>query len=448
MTYHLNNTDIRLDNVHAVHMIGIGGIGVSALARMFLARGVVVSGSDVSEGVVTRALRDKGIAVSIGQDGGNIPENVDMIIYSPAIVSGNPEYDEAVRRGVPMFSYPETLGIISRGMRTIAVAGTHGKTTTTAMTAHILVKMGKCPTVVAGSLMNSMPAHGIFEWTNFIAGESDIFVVEACEYKRSFLNLAPSVLVITNIEEDHLDYYKDIDDILDAFKALVEKTSEKGIVIADMSLPHIADVLGGYTGTIVDTRSVEGNITLTVPGMHNVANARAAVATAHACGVSEEDARKALEDFKGTWRRSEYKGLTPQGARVFDDYAHHPTEIRATLAGFRAAYPDKRMTVIFQPHLYSRTREFLHDFAEAFSDADTVIVTDIYAAREKDTGLVHARDIVALSTHTDMRYGGTHDTSIHILEDITQLDEHTILITMGAGDVYTIGEHLLLNEEM
>lgn len=439
----MGDNSFHIEHVHHVHMIGIGGIGVSALARMFLARGITVSGSDISESVVTRALEERGAVVTIGQAVGNIPEDMDMIVYSPAIVPGNPEYDEAVRRGVSMFSYPETLGIISRGMTTIAVSGTHGKTTTTAMIAHILVKTGKSPTVVAGSLMNSMPAHGISERTNFIAGESETFVVEACEYKRSFLNLSPSILVITNIEEDHLDYYKDIDDILDAFKALVEKTGEKGTVIVDMSLPHMREALDGYTGTIVDTRSVEGDITLAVPGKHNVANARAAVAAARACGVSEEDARKALEDFKGTWRRSEYKGLTPQGTRVFDDYAHHPTEIRATLAGFRAAYPDKRLMVVFQPHLYSRTREFLHDFAEAFSDADTVIVTDIYAAREKDTGLVHAHDIVALSTHADMCYGGACDDIVRLLKETKKPDENDIVLTMGAGDVYIVGDSLV-----
>ena len=439
----MDTVSFRIENVHMVHMIGIGGIGVSALARMFLARGVAVSGSDISESIITRALRAKGAAVIIGQSGNNIPERAEMVVYSPAIIPGNPEYDEAVSRGLPMYSYPEALGLISRGMRTIAVSGTHGKTTTTAMIAHILVKTGKSPTVVAGSLMNAMPAYGIPERTNFITGESDVFVVEACEYKRSFLNLAPSVLVITNIEEDHLDYYKDIDDIMDAFKTLVGTMGERGVVIADISLPHIGDVLDGFVGTVIDTRTLFDGIVLAVPGMHNVANARAAIAAARAVGVSEEAAREALEDFAGTWRRSEYKGLTEHGALLFDDYAHHPTEIRATLAGFRLGYSEKRLAVVFQPHLYSRTREFLRDFAQAFVDADTVIIADIYAAREKDDGSVHAHDIVTASSHSHMRYGGTLANICNLLSSADMLDEDDLLLTMGAGDVYTVGEALL-----
>ncbi|NTV44908.1 MAG: UDP-N-acetylmuramate--L-alanine ligase [Candidatus Yonathbacteria bacterium] len=439
------NDDFSIQTVHTVHMIGIGGIGMSALARMFLVRGVRVSGSDLSESVITHALAEKGAVIGIGQAAVNIPEHVDIIVYSPAIVPGNLEYDEAIRRGVPMFSYPETLGLVSRGMRTIAVSGTHGKTTTTAMIAHILVKEGKSPTVIAGSLMNAMPAYGIDERTNFIPGESDIFVVEACEYKRSFLNVSPNILVITNIEEDHLDYYKDIDDILDAFRTLVGKTGQMGTVIADMSLPYISRALEGFDGEVVDTRDIVGDISLVVPGAHNVGNARAAVAAARAVGVSEAAARAALVDFSGTWRRSEYKGVLVSGATVYDDYAHHPTEIRATLAGFRERFPGKNITVLFQPHLYSRTREFLEAFAHAFIDADNVIITDIYAARERDDGTVHARDLVLAmgSVHPRATYGGPLNMIVENLMATHALSSDDILITMGAGDVYRIGERLL-----
>lgn len=434
---------MNIDELQKVHCIGIGGIGVSALARMFLSREVAVSGSDMALSEITALLEGKGVTVHEGHDAKNVPEDVDMVVYSPAVRAENPEYDEVKRRGIPLLSYPEVLGLLSQSMKTIAVSGTHGKTTTTAMIAHIALKAGLSPTVIAGSLMHPLPEWGVPERTNFIAGTSDLFIVEACEYRRSFLALHPDILVITNIEEDHLDYYADLADIQSAFSSLVSQMKEGGHVVCRPKDASIAPVVKGTES--VDYGAVSATLSLKVLGKHNEENARAAVAAARALGISENIATKALEDFPGTWRRGEYKGSLMSGAKVYDDYAHHPTEICATLAGFREAFSNAHISVIFQPHLYSRTKLLMDDFTQSFGDADTVIIADIYAAREKDDGTVHARDLVERiqKEGKDAVYGGS-------LTDITQSlsnKEYTgndIIITMGAGDVYTIDESFLV----
>nr|MBC8464787.1 hypothetical protein [Parcubacteria group bacterium] len=299
-----DSAQISIDTFRRVHCIGIGGIGVSALARMFLSRGVSVSGSDQSLSEITAMLEEKGVRLHEGHDVKNVPGDVDMVVYSPAVGEENLEYDEAKRRGVPLLSYPEVLGLLSRNMKTVAVAGTHGKTTTTAMIAHIALKAGLSPTVIAGSLMHPLPEYGVSERTNFIAGKSDILIVEACEYKRSFLALHPDVLVITNIEEDHLDYYADLADIQSAFSALVSQIKEGGSVVCHPKDTVIVPVVEG--AEIIDYGAMTKTLSLKVFGKHNEENARAAVSAARALGVSEEVATKALNDFPGTWRRGEY----------------------------------------------------------------------------------------------------------------------------------------------
>jgi UDP-N-acetylmuramate--alanine ligase len=434
---------VNIDELQKVHCIGIGGIGVSALARMFCSRGMAVSGSDTALSEITAMLEEKGVCVHEGHDAKNVPEDVELVVYSPAVGEGNPEYDEAKHRDVPLLSYPEVLGLLSKIMKTIAVSGTHGKTTTTAMIAHIALKAGLSPTVIAGSLMHPLPEYGVPERTNFIAGESDIFIVEACEYKRSFLALHPDILVITNIEEDHLDYYTDLADIQSAFSSLVSQMKEGGCVVCRPKETAIAPVVKDAED--IDYGTVSMTLSLKVLGKYNEEDARAALAAARALGVSEEAAIQALADFPGTWRRGEYKGLLASGAKIYDDYAHHPTEIRSTLAGFREAFPDARITVVFQPHLYSRTKLLMDDFAKSFDNADTIIVADIYAAREKDDGTIHARDLVESIQKEggNALYGGN-------LTDITEslsnkeYTDNNIIITMGAGDVYVIGESLLV----
>lgn len=432
-----------LSNIKTAHFIGIGGIGVSAIARMMLERGVNVSGSDRAPSLVTEKLTALGAHIFFGHDAAHLPEDANIVVYSPAIPDENPELRVARERAVPTYSYPEALCMISRGMRTVAIAGTHGKTTTTAMIAEVLVGAHQSPTVIVGSLLKS--------GTNFIAGTSDIFVVEACEYKRSFLNLAPEILVITNIDNDHLDYYGSIEGIQDAFAELVQKVPASGAIVCDPNDPLVAPVLAKAVARIVDyTKEPLGGKAskweLAVPGEHNIKNAKAALAVAKILSVEERAAANLLAKFEGTWRRMENKGATASGALVYDDYAHHPTEIKATLQGFRAKYPEGNIRVVFQPHLYSRTKLLLDDFAQSFGDANEVIVAPIYAAREASdptiTAEILAQRIMDEQKTSGLRVWAMIDfiTIENYLRETEAKDD--IIVTMGAGDIHKAGEAL------
>jgi len=431
-----------LKNIHTVHFIGIGGIGVSAVARLMLLRGVIVSGSDRDHSLITEKLESEGARIFIGHDAKHIPSDCDLVVYSPAVANDNPELVTARERGVQTLSYPEALGMISRGMRTIAVSGTHGKTTTTAMIAEVLVVAQVNPTVIVGSLLKS--------GTNFIAGSSDIFVVEACEYKRSFMNLSPEILVITNIDNDHLDYYGNIEGVQKAFAEFVEKVPATGVIVCNPSDPLVKPVLKSAVARIVDYSLGSETPKLAVAGDHNIRNAKAAFAVARILGVDETEALSHLAQFQGTWRRMEYKGETNKGALVYDDYAHHPTEIKATLQGFRAKYPSSTIRVVFQPHLYSRTKLLLNDFAQSFNDADEVIVAPIYAAREANDPTISA-EILAQRIVDEQKVLGFRTWAMldfitienYLRETETSND---IVVTMGAGDVFKVGELLLIKE--
>ncbi|MDP3661536.1 MAG: UDP-N-acetylmuramate--L-alanine ligase [bacterium] len=375
---------IDFSKIKTVHFIGIGGIGTSAVARMFLypersreGVGISVSGSDVAESEVTEELRKLGAKVSIGQRAENVPADCDLVIYTIAVTPDNPEFAEAKKRGIPMLSYPEVLGIISKEKYTIAISGTHGKTTTTAMIAKIMIDAGLDPTVIVGSFLNDTK-------TNFIAGKSKYLVVEACEYRRSFLNLSPKILVITNIDADHLDYYKDLDDIKSAFAELAAKVPKDGFIVGHpmFEAPNIGCPI------------FPTDFTLKVPGKHNLENAKAALAVARALKIPEKTAFKSLSEFSGTWRRFEYRGKAKNGALVYDDYGHHPTEISATLQGARELFPTEKIVVVFQPHLYSRTKQHLSEFGKCFSHADAVILLPIYPAREQDPGNISSEMVV------------------------------------------------------
>ncbi len=430
-----------LENIHKAHFIGIGGIGVSAVARLFLERGVTVSGSDRDSSLITVKLAEKGATIFIGHDAMHVPENCDLVVYSPAVQDNNPELALARERGIATYSYPEALGLISKGMRTVAVSGTHGKTTTTAMIAEVLISAQKSPTVIVGSLLKS--------GTNFVHGTSGLFVVEACEYKRSFLNLSPEILVITNIDNDHLDYYKDIADIRSAFRELAMKVPTEGYIIADMSDENTKKALTGLSSTVIDYSlgNPVSKLVLSVLGEHNMRNAKAALAVAQVLGVSEEDAVVALNGFQGTWRRMEYKGTLANDAIIYDDYAHHPTEIRATLQGFRAKFPDARIRIVFQPHLYSRTKLLLKDFVESFGDANEVIIAPIYAAREKPDPEISA-EILAKVIADHKKVAGLR---VWAMSDFPAIETYLrdtaekgdIIVTMGAGDIFKVGEELL-----
>ncbi|MCC2631163.1 MAG: murC [Candidatus Paceibacter sp.] len=424
-----------------VHFIGIGGIGISAIARMMMLEGKKVSGSDRDESNITHELRKLGAEIFIGQDAHNIDAKTDLVIYTVAIPDDNPELMKAKELGVTTISYPQALGAISEQKYTIAVSGAHGKTTTTAMIAKVLIDAELDPTVVVGSLLKDYES-------NFVAGKGKYLVAEACEYKRSFLNLAPKILVITNIDDDHLDYYKDIEDIKSAFIEMVEKIPEDGFLVCDLEQPHVVDVARKAKCTVIDYELfADMNLELKIPGDHNLANAAAALAVADILEINRKKAEESLQNFSGTWRRFEFKGKTKTGALVYDDYGHHPTEVKATLRGVRQMFPDRRVTVIFQPHLFSRTKQHLHEFAKAFVDADNVILAPIYPAREPFDETISS-DMVALEI---VKNGGIANAfpsldavELHAKKELGS--DKDVLITMGAGDIYKIGEKLVANE--
>jgi len=429
--------NLNFHKIKKVHFLGIGGIGVSALARKMLIDGKCVSGSDQTETEITKELRKVGANVFIGHQKSNLNLSIKegIVVYSPAINEDNIELVEARKIGVPILSYPEALGIISKDYYTIAVSGTDGKTTTTAMLANVFEKANLDPTVVLGSLFKKRKS-------NFIAGEGKYFIVEACEYKRSFLNLHPRILVITNINLDHLDYYKDLKDIQSAFRELVLKLGPEDYLVCNITQPNIESVIKTAKCKIVNYSDYFNNdLKLKIPGKHNLENAAACLAVSDIVGIDLKKTRETLSNFDGVWRRFEYKGKTKEGALVYDDYAHNPKEVKASLSGFREFFPDKKITVVFQPHLYSRTKFFLNDFAESFNDVDEIFITPIYAAREKADPSINseilARKIKKFNSNV-FCFKKFND----ILVKLRKKTKQDLIITMGAGDVYKIGEEL------
>jgi UDP-N-acetylmuramate--alanine ligase len=425
--------NVDFSKIDKVHFIGIGGIGVSAIARMMLHEGKKVSGSDRSASDITSELQKSGARVFIGQKAENIDSATGLVIYTVAIPEDNPELLEARELGIPSITYPEALGKLSEGKFTIAVSGAHGKTTTTAMIAAMLIDAGFDPTVIVGSILKD-------QQSNFIAGKSNYLVIEACEYKRSFLNYTPTILVITNIDDDHLDYYKDMEDIKSAFRELVNKVPSTGAVVCDREQMHIEDVVKKATCDIVDYELFgDQNLKLKVPGSHNLANAAAVLAVADILKIPRDRAKKSLQRFSGTWRRFEYKGKTKKGSLVYDDYGHHPTEVEATIQGARELYPEAKVTVIFQPHLYSRTKQHLHEFGKAFGQASNVVLAPIYAAREAFDG-----SITSDNGGNAVSLGDFEAIEKHIVDGSEKGD---VVIVMGAGDITELGGRLAVIKE-
>ncbi len=415
-----------------IHFIGIGGIGISAIARMMLLQGKKVSGSDTAASPIIKELKKLGARVYSGHKAGNL-KSADLVIYTLAISKDNPELKKAEKLKIPVLTYPQALGLISKDKFTIAVSGTHGKTTTTAMIGKILMDAKLDPSMVVGSLLKDQKS-------NFIAGKSPYFVCEACEYKRSFLNLNPKIIVITNIDNDHLDYYRNLKDIQSAFSEFVSKLPPDGFLVCNPNDKNLRPVVRGAKCRIIDYSGRRAGFLLKVPGAHNILNAKAALAVAGILGINKKIAANSLSGYSGVWRRFEYRGRAKNGALIYDDYAHHPAEIKATLAAARDYFGKKRIFTVFQPHLFSRTRLLQKDFARSFNDSDFVIVTDIYAAREKNDG-THAKDLV-------LKMKKHHPNAIYISKfpDIKEfLDKQTkkndIIITMGAGNIYKLYEN-------
>lgn len=436
---------LHLSKSKNVHFFGIGGIGVSGLARAFAAQGKIVSGQDLVASPVTDALIGEGIKVSIGQSVNAIPKQADLVVYSSALLERNPVFSKKLKElTVPTLSYSDALGLFSEGKYTVAVAGTHGKTTTTAMIAHILSHAGLKPTVIVGSLFKNSQS-------NFLAGESEYFVVEADDYRRQFLSLEPKILVITNIGKDHLDYYKDLADIQSAFAKLAAKVPKTGYIVANLSDPIVRAAISGALARVVDYRGfMKKKIELPVPGAHNQENAACALTAAHVLGVSSKKALKALAGFLGTWRRFDFRGKTKRGALVYDDYAHNPDKVRAAIAGFREAHPKHRLVVVFQPHLYSRTKTLLPEFSESFDDADEVIVVPIFAARELPDKKISSK-ILAERIQKHIKDSKLRAPLVSYSPDVKRLAQNLrkriskgdVVVTMGAGDIYRIVDTLL-----
>lgn len=437
----VNLMNIDLKKVKNVYFIGIGGIGMSAMAQFFLSENKKVSGSDLGETPVTELLEKKGVKVFLKQSPENISDDTNLVVYTLAIDKNDPELEEAKKRNISIISYPEALGLISKNKYTIAVSGAHGKTTTTAMIAKIMIDAGLSPSVIAGSLMNEYKS-------NFVAGESDYLVVEACEYKRSFLHLEPNVLVITNIEREHLDYYKDLSDIQDSFTELARKLKKDDFLVCDVESKNLEPVIEDrqVECNILDYHSIKTDrLSLKVPGKHNEENAKAALTVAAIFSIKENIALKSLKDFKGTWRRMEEKGKTKNGALVYDDYAHHPTEITASLSSLKKLFPDKKIVVAFQPHLFSRTKSLLPDFADTLKEFSESITLPIYAAREKFDPEISSKIL-----SEEIKKVGGDSQSFEDFSSATKylqnsFDSRHIIVTMGAGDVYKISENLTSN---
>ena len=446
-----------------IHFIGIGGISMSGLAEILLKEGFTVSGSDTKESPLTKKLVSEGAHIIYGQKVENITRDIGCVVYTAAINRNNPELIEAVALKIPMLTRAELLGQLMKNYDTpIAVSGTHGKTTTTSMISHILLEGDLDPTISVGGILKAIGG-------NIRVGNSGTFITEACEYTNSFLEFYPLYSIILNVEEDHMDFFKDIEDIKNSFHKFASQTADDGLIIINGDMEHTDFILNGlaqkhvtfglnpendYTATdiafdkegnasynLVAHGEPKGRIALNVKGCHNVMNSLAAIACTEAIGLPLDAIRKGLLSFGGTHRRFEYKGSLGD-VTVIDDYAHHPTEIRATLSAAKD-YPHDELWVIFQPHTYTRTKAFLPEFAKALEQADHIVLADIYAAREVDTGEVSSKDVMKLLQEDgqDVHYF----PSFEEIKDFVKahVKGHDLLITMGAGNVVEIGEELL-----
>ena len=446
------------------HFVGIGGCGMSGLAQVLAQRGYRVSGSDISSSAVTDKLATRGIPVTIGHDPADLSEQVDCVVVSAAVKKDNPQWRCALQRGVRVYKYAELLGQISHEMDTVAIAGTHGKSTTSAWLAHLLTQAGKDPSFVIGAQVDQLGGGSG-------AGQGRHLVVEACEYDRSFLNLQPAAAAILNIEADHLDYYRDLDEIIEAFNHFAQRLRPHGLLVANGDDENVTQALKDCSGDcqffslksaahwqaqrlefeaghgccdILAQGRTLGRVKLGVPGRHNVANALAVAALGRQAGLSDAQICAGLESFAGAGRRLTYRG-TAAGVVILDDYAHHPTEIRATLAAIQGKYQPQRLWCVFQPHQHSRTRFLLREFAGSFDQADIVLLPEIYFVRDSED------QKQAINAEKLAQAIAAQGRQAYYLGDFTRIAEHLcrgvqagdVVVTMGAGDVWKLTDELI-----
>ncbi|MDD6311448.1 MAG: UDP-N-acetylmuramate--L-alanine ligase [Firmicutes bacterium] len=455
---------INLSEYKKVHCIGIGGIGLSGIAEILISRGYEVSGSDMRESEITEKLLDEGARIYLGHRAKNV-EDVDLVIYTVAVGDDNPELARARELGIPTITRAQALGaLMPEYDKSIAISGTHGKTTTTSMVSLVLKHAGKEPTILVGGNLNEIGG-------NFYVGNKDYFVTEACEYKDSFLEMRPNVEIILNIDSDHLDYFKDVEHIADSFEKFAHLVPENGIVIAYDGNAFVKSVIEGLPNAITFGLNSSSDyyatgikfnregmpsfkvnwhgeelceIELIVPGEHNILNALATFACCHSLGVSPESIKETLKDFVGSHRRFDVLGRTDNNVRIIDDYAHHPTEIKATLSAVKNM-AHNNLWVLFQPHTYTRTMALMDDFAESFKDADYVALAEIYAAREKNIHKISSTQLKAKILEVEP------GKPVYYFDDFDDMAEYVysnaepgdLVLTMGAGDIYKVGEMIL-----
>ncbi len=446
-----------------VHFVGIGGIGLSAIAHILLDWGARVSGSDLHLSPITAELAGLGARIYEGQRASQLGDAT-LVVISSAVRPDNPEVVAARQRGLPVLKRADILGEMMAGRHGIAVAGTHGKTTTTAMIAHLLLEAGQDPTFIVGGILTNTGS-------NARSGQGRAFVIEADEYDRMFLGLRPRTAVVTHLEMDHPDCFPTMGEMVEAFERFLALVPADGQIIACSDEPHVrslverfaggkprltryglspaadwradeirANARGGSNFAVMVNGEKQGEASISLPGQYNVKNALAALAVAASMGVSLGEASGALASFAGVKRRFELKGEA-RGVTVIDDYAHHPTAVRAALAAARQRYPGRAIWAVFQPHTFSRMRALFTEFAGAFGDADHVLVLDVYAAREDRDAGIDSRDLAAAIAGGDVRYCATHEGAAELLID--ELRAGDVLITLGAGDGFRIGEWVL-----
>lgn len=461
---------VDFSTISYVHVIGAGGIGLSAVAKLLQHEGKTVTGSDSRATGVTEELVVMGIPVVIGQIAKNVPAQCDVVIYSGAVPPSNPEREEVQRRGIPQLSYFDFIGEFSRTKRTIAVSGTNGKSSTTAMLGLMLADSGLDPTVIVGSMVPG------FSDGNLHRGKSDLFVVEACEHEANMLKIDAQTIVLTNIEEDHLDFYRDLAHITETFQKFVDSLPEDGLLVLNVDdhvsrhdlTPHVRTVTyaqesradyeasasqigdGVQTFTVTKGKDAFGEFGLHVPGAFNVANAMAAATAAMELGVSPDSVRETLSKYHGIWRRFEKVGEI-NGATVISDYGHHPTAIAATVRATREFFPGRRIVLAFQPHQHNRTKSLFDGFVASFDAADALVILEIFdvaGRKEEADARISARDLVDAvkrrdherGIERDVRFIGSVGESEVVLRGLVMPED--VVLLMGAGDIYLIADRV------
>ncbi len=462
---------INFSNPIKIHFIGIGGISMSGLAELLHTMGFQVRGSDSKSSKITKHLESLGITILYGQRPSNITPDLDLVVYTPAVKKDNPEYQAVIEAGIPIIDRAELVGqVMLNYSNSIAVAGTHGKTTTTSMLSLILLEAGMDPTISVGGILDNIGG-------NIRIGKSEHFITEACEYTNSFLKFNPSRSIILNVEAEHLDFFKDLDDVRNSFRMFADRLPKGGMLIINGDIENVDyftkdlpcsfitystlsdkpsapgvkvhysaanitfDEFGYGNYDLLENGNLLAHIKLSVIGIHNISNSLPAIALARSLNVPLDIIQKALLTFTGTERRFQYKGKIG-GVTVVDDYAHHPTEVTATLTAAKN-YPHATTWCVFQPHTYSRTKAFLKDFANALALADKIVLTDIYAAREVNPGDISSNDLrnELVKLGKEAYYFKSFDEIENFL--LLNCTNGDLLITMGAGDVVSIGESLL-----